>query len=215
MNTAVNGLKVRADGLKERASESATYALGLSKRIFYTTVISTVTVALIANASAFMYATFYYAFVPSPEHEAFVNPTFEPCGPTDDSMLRCGFLNATGDVGGATGPILMAGQVIFLEELFRTRLTHFFPVKDYTVTVMLDMPESPVNRKLGMFMSCLQLKSATGEVVREMCKSSMLQYRSWLLRQIETVVFAPFLLTGHTSEKQMIRFVDTFDKLFM
>ena len=127
MNTAVNGLKVRADGLKERASESATYALGLSKRIFYTTVISTVTVALIANASAFMYATFYYAFVPSPEHEAFVNPTFEPCGPTDDSMLRCGFLNATGDVGGATGPILMAGQVIFLEQFSRTRLTHFFP----------------------------------------------------------------------------------------
>ena len=117
MNTAVNGLKVRADGLKERASESATYALGLSKRIFYTTVISTISVALIANASAFMYATFYYAFVPSPEHEAFVNPTFEPCGPTDDSMLRCGFLNATGDVGGATGPVLMAGQVILIRTL--------------------------------------------------------------------------------------------------
>ena len=77
------------------------------------------------------------------------------------------------------------------------------------MTVLLDMPESPANRKLGMFMSCLQLKSATGEVVREMCKSSMLQYRSWLLRQIETVVFAPFLLTGHTSEKQMIRYVGT------
>ena len=113
MNTAVNGLKVRADGLKERASESATYALGLSKRIFYSTLISTVTVAVLANASAFMYASFYYAFVPSPEHEAFVNPTFEPCGPTDGSMLRCGFLNATGDVGGATGPVLMAGQVSF------------------------------------------------------------------------------------------------------
>ena len=82
----------------------------------------------------------------------------------------------------------------------------FFPIKDYTVTVLLDMPESPVNRKLGMFMSCLQLKSATGEVAREMCKSSMLQYRSWLLRQIETVVFAPFLLTGYSSERQMITY---------
>ena len=110
----MDGLRVRADGLKERASESATYAVGLSRRIFYTTVVATVTVALIANASAFMYATFYYAFVPSPVHEAFVNPKFEPCGPRDDSMLRCGFLNATGDVGGAHGPVLMAGQVSFL-----------------------------------------------------------------------------------------------------
>ena len=106
MDTTVNGLRERAGGLKERT-------LGLSRRIFYTTIVSTVTVALLANASAFMYATFYYAFVPSPEHEAFVNPTFEPCGPTDGSMLRCGFLNATGDVGGANGPVLMAGQVSF------------------------------------------------------------------------------------------------------
>ena len=122
----MDGLRVRAGGLRGRASESATYAVGLSKRIFYTTVVATVTVALIANASAFMYATFYYAFVPSPVHEAFVNPKFEPCGPRDDSMLRCGFLNATGDVGG-----LMAGQVSFSDGSFRkgARMkVYFFPM---------------------------------------------------------------------------------------
>merc|ERR1712038_573177 len=87
------------------------------------TVISTITVGLLVNASAFMYATFYYAFVPAPEHEGPLNPTFEPCGPKDNSMLRCGFLNASRVIGGVGGPVLMAGQ-------------------DYTATVMLDMPES-------------------------------------------------------------------------
>ena len=110
-------------------------------------------------------------------------------------MLRCGFLNGTGLLSSSDAPVLMAGQA-------------------YTVTVMLEMPESPVNRKLGMFMNCLQLRTARSvEVVRESCRSSMLQYRSGLLRILETFVFAPALLTGHTSEKQWIR-VEFFDDFY-
>lgn len=117
----VDSLKARADGIKTTASESATHALGLSRRIIYTTVISTITVGLMANASAFMYATFYYAFVPAAEHEGPLNPIFEPCGPKarlrlvqkrlfteEDTEPKCGGrLFGIPVLSTGNGPILM------------------------------------------------------------------------------------------------------------
>ncbi len=67
--------------VKASAADSANYALGLTKTAIYHSVIIAITLGLIANSSVFMYATFYYAFVPAPEHEGYVNPIFEPCSP--------------------------------------------------------------------------------------------------------------------------------------
>lgn len=54
--------------------------------------------------------------------------------------------------------------------------------------------------------------SCTRFLLREKCKSAMMQYRSELLRVIETLVFSPLLLSGHMSEKQylMIEFFTNF-----
>jgi hypothetical protein len=66
--------------------------------------------------------------------KGYVNPSFVPCSPNETSMLRCGFLNGTGIIAASgSGPVLMAGQA-------------------YTVAIMIELPESPVNRRLGMFM---------------------------------------------------------------
>jgi len=68
--------------------------------------------------------------------------------------------------------------------------------QSYTVALAMDAPESDVNRKLGMFLTCLALKSPNTEIVAESCRSAILTYRSELLRAIETVIMSPFLVTG-------------------
>ena len=50
------------------------------------------------------------------------------------------FQNIKGAISHSNAPILMSGQA-------------------YTVVVGINMPESPRNRDLGMFMSCLQIHS--------------------------------------------------------
>merc|ERR1711962_432904 len=57
-----------------------------------------------------------------------------------------------------------------------------------------------------MFMSCLQMKSESGTTgpIKSSCKSSMMNYRSNLLRTIETVSLAPFLMSGRIVEQQTV-----------
>ena len=66
----------------------------------------------------------------------------------------------------------------------------------YSVSVALELPESPVNLDAGMFMACLSMRSSQGEVVASECRATMLRYRSERLRIMETIVFAPALLSG-------------------
>jgi seipin len=75
---------------------------------------------------------------------------------------------------------------------------------DYSVSVVLEMPESAVNRQSGMFLMCLHMKASSGESVRSECRSTMLHYRSELLRAIETLVLAPLFMTGHILESQKL-----------
>ncbi len=110
---------------------------------------------------------------------------FKPC---EETAGRCGVLNATVPFSqlvspGGGGPVLMTGQ-------------------PYSVSVTLEMPESPANRGAGMFLTCLQMKSGSGAVAREECRAAMLQYRSELLRVIETFAFVPALITGGNQQQQ-------------
>merc|ERR1719339_603056 len=53
-----------------------------------------------------------------------------------------------------------------------------------------------------MFMSCLKISSTSGEQIGEACKSSISEYRSSLLRTMETISYSPALLTGFSAQKQ-------------
>jgi len=173
----------------------------------YRFVIVTLTALVLIFASVFMYGSFYFAFIPVVEHEASLHVGFQPCF---DTPQKCGFINASVSMNMLSGtggqganperpsPVLMAGQ-------------------PYTVVVALNMPESPRNLDLGMFMSCLQVassdkttKSGKEEIIRSSCKSSMIQYRSALLRTIETLILAPFYMSGHLVEKQNV-YIEFFD----
>ena len=73
------------------------------------------------------------------------------------------FQNIKGAISQSNTPILMSGQA-------------------YTVVVGINMPESPRNRDLGMFMSCLQIHSVNrkppkkDEIIRVASSSSFTSF---------------------------------------
>lgn len=72
----------------------------------------------------------------------------------------------------------------------------------YTITVELDLPESPENSQIGMFMVNLTLYSYTGGQIAASIKPTILRYKSSLLQIFSTVFYSLPLVLGLTEEKQ-------------
>ena len=70
--------------------------------------------------------------------------------------------------------------------------------------MVLEVPDSPGNEDLGMFMACMNVTGQDGDFITRSCKSSISQYRSPMLRSIETLALAPGLMVGWTEQKQTI-----------
>lgn len=150
------------------------------------TVIALIT-AVLVWLSILMYVAFYYVYVPSVKHERAVHLKFKPCGatygfPTERGM--CSFPAAHVQLT-ARQQLLMMGQ-------------------PYKVYLDLEMPESPANRELGMFMVCVDFKAKDGETLANSCRSAMLHYKSGLLDTLYKVVFIPFFILGSSEEKQLV-----------
>ena len=47
----------------------------------------------------------------------------------------------------------------------------------YSMSLMLEVPDTQANEDHGMFMSCLSIASRSGVMIDRSCKSSMLAYR--------------------------------------
>lgn len=138
---------------------------------------------LIFLLSAGVYGGFYNSFVPQPVHEGPAHFLFEPC---EEKMAKCGFLNAS---------VLLSNQ--------RQRST-LMAEQDYVLSLSLEMPESPVNRDLGMFMTCTQLMNKNRTPIRKACKSSILKYKSDQMRFVELLFTWPAILTNYHGEKQIV-----------
>ncbi|KAM7389867.1 hypothetical protein PAMP_023816 [Pampus punctatissimus] len=86
----------------------------------------------------------------------------------------------------------------------------------YQISLQLEMPDSPANQDLGMFMIKTTCFSRDGGQVASSARSarqllsasssrfSMLRYRSDLLRTMGTLLFLPAFLTGVAEQKQML-----------
>jgi len=86
-----------------------------------------------------------------------------------------------------------------------TKREHFLMVgQPYKIVLELEMPESPANQNLGMFMVCTKLKNREQDLVAKSCRSAMIQYKSALLHAINTFALSPFLLSGSSEEKQKV-----------
>ncbi|XP_061204599.1 seipin [Neopsephotus bourkii] len=140
---------------------------------------------LLLWASLFLYGTFYYSYVPA---VAFVRPVHyafrTDCGSPGPEL--CSFPTANVSLlGGNREKVLLYGQL-------------------YRISLELELPESPVNRALGMFMVTITCYGAGGRPLASAARPAMLHYRSRLLRTLDTVAFAALFLSGFAEQKQMV-----------
>lgn len=140
-----------------------------------------VSAILIIWLSVFLYTAFYYAYMPSMSYVRPVHLQFKSC---DEDKGICSFPSAHVQLTKKQN-ILMVGQ-------------------PYKINLHLEMPESPANKELGMFMVCAQLRSRDGFLVEHACRSAMLHYRSTLLHMLSTFTFSPMMIFGTTEEKQNV-----------
>ncbi|XP_076262767.1 lipid droplet biogenesis associated protein seipin isoform X2 [Rhynchophorus ferrugineus] len=137
---------------------------------------------LLVWLSICMYLAFYYVYVPTLKHEKPVHLKFRPCGTTSNTKGICSFPSAYVQLT-SKQQLLMMGQ-------------------PYKISLDLEMPESPVNRELGMFMVCVDFKSKDGHTLANSCRSAMLHYKSYLLDSIYKLIYIPFFILGSSEEKQ-------------
>ncbi|XP_057323861.1 seipin [Microplitis mediator] len=131
--------------------------------------------------SIFLYTAFYYAYMPSMQHTRPVHLQFKSC---DDVKGICSYPSASAQLT-KKQQLLMVGQ-------------------PYKINLYLEMPESTVNKELGMFLVCSSLSSRDGFEVDNSCRPTMLHYRSTLLHFLTTLTFSPALIFGSREEKQNI-----------
>ncbi|XP_012232082.1 seipin [Linepithema humile] len=138
-----------------------------------------ISVIFIIWLSIFLYTAFYYAYMPSMSYVRPVHLQFKSC---DKQKGICSFPYAHVQLT-KKQQLLMVGQ-------------------PYKVNLHLEMPESPANKELGMFMVCAQMRSRDGYLVDHTCRSTMLHYRSTLLHMLTTLTFSPMMIFGSVEEKQ-------------
>jgi len=139
------------------------------------------TMYLVLAVSVFLYGTFYYAYMPVELANIPVSLEFEPC--EGQTSARC--TNPTASVALGSKQKMIQGQV-------------------YSIKMVLEVPDSPGNEDLGMFMACMNVTGQDGDFITRSCKSSISQYKSPMLRSIETMALAPGLMVGWTEQKQTI-----------
>ncbi|XP_072776397.1 seipin isoform X2 [Taeniopygia guttata] len=140
---------------------------------------------LLLWAALFLYGSFYWAYLPAaallrPLHLAFRSDCDSP-GPE-----LCSFPSANVSLlGEHREKVLLYGQV-------------------YRISLELELPESPVNRELGMFMVTLTCYGHGGRTLATAARSAMLHYRSRLLRALHTVAFSGLFLSGFAEQSQTL-----------
>lgn len=74
----------------------------------------------------------------------------------------------------------------------------------YVIKIKLEMPETPRNQDLGMFMMCIDMKDKDNALKAHSCRSTMLRYRSPWLRKLKTIFLIPFYIMGWDEETQVL-----------
>ena len=183
----VPSLQAATSGAVEYSRGKVTRAAERTTGLVLSVLSSILTVLLVLTVSVFLYGTFYYAYVPIDVYKVPLDLQFQPC---EESSGRCSY--PTGNLSLGNNIRLYQGQ-------------------SYSLSSSLSLPDNSVNEEHGMFMACLTISTAKGTQLRQACKSSRLQYRSALLRVLETFTFLPALLMGLSSQRQEI-VIDFFDK---
>lgn len=165
------------DTFKTKTNNGVVTIKELSLRLF----IVSFAVALIIWGAVFLYVAFYYAYMPAMTHIRPVHMQFKTCLDTNGP---CTFPHAHVALT-KRQQLLMVGQA-------------------YKVSIEIDMPESPQNQELGMFMVCAEMRDIESLLRGHSCRSAMLRYRSPLIRTISTWAMSPLFVLGLKEEFQKV-----------
>ncbi|XP_014873367.1 seipin-like isoform X1 [Poecilia latipinna] len=154
------------------------------------------TVLLLLWIAAFLYGTFYYSYMPK---AAFSAPVYyyyrTDC--ESPSAFWCSYPVANVSLMTNRKHVLTFGQV-------------------YRMYLQLEMPDSPTNHEVGMFMIKTTCFSQDGGQVASSARTAsqlqkasssrfgMLRYRSDLLNTLGTLLFLPAFLSGAAEQKQVV-----------
>nr|KAF6464131.1 BSCL2 lipid droplet biogenesis associated, seipin [Rousettus aegyptiacus] len=143
------------------------------------------TILLLLWVSVFLYGSFYYSYMPTVSHFSPVHFYYRTDCDSSSSLL-CSFPVANVSLAkGGHDRVLMYGQ-------------------PYRVTLELELPESPANQGLGMFLVTISCYTRGGRIISTSSRSAMLHYRSDLLQMLDTLVFSSLLLFGFAEQKQLL-----------
>lgn len=151
---------------------------------------------LILWIAAFLYGSFYYSYMPLPAYSTPVHYYYR-ANCDSPASFSCSYPMANISLMRNKKHVLTFGQA-------------------YQISLLLEMPDSPPNQEIGMFMiktTCFSqdggkvassARSARQQLSASSSRSSMLRYRSDLLRTISTLLFFPAFVTGVAEQKQML-----------
>ncbi|XP_032383390.1 seipin [Etheostoma spectabile] len=163
---------------------AAVTLLRARRNLFQAAILFTVLVLLLL-VSVFLYGSFYYSYMPT---VSFSNPVHfyytSDCDASESAL--CSFPTA---------------NISFMKNERDLVMSYGQP---YRVSLELEMPESPVNERLGMFMVKMSCYTKGGKIVSSVGRSTTLHYRSSILHSLRTLLFSPFFLTGTAEQKQLI-----------
>uniref|UniRef100_A0A3B4ZUP0 Seipin n=1 Tax=Stegastes partitus TaxID=144197 RepID=A0A3B4ZUP0_9TELE len=137
-------------------------------------------VFLLLWLAAFLYGSFYYSYMPKAAFSAPVHYYYRCV-----SSFLCSYPLANISLMRNRKHVLTFGQA-------------------YQISLRLEVPDSPTNQDLGMFMIKTTCFSQEGGQVASSARSSMLRYRSDLLRTLGTLLFLPAFLTGAAEQRQVL-----------
>ncbi|XP_029008273.1 seipin [Betta splendens] len=156
-----------------------------ARRTLFQAAILFCVLVLLLWVSIFLYGSFYYSYMPTVSFSTPVHFYYASDCDASGSAL-CSFPRA---------------NISFLKNDRDQVMANGQP---YRISLELEMPESPVNEELGMFMVQMFLYTRGGHIVSSVGRSTMLHYRSSLLQTLSTLCFSPLLLTGMTEQKQLV-----------
>ncbi|XP_013861376.1 seipin isoform X3 [Austrofundulus limnaeus] len=153
-------------------------------------------VLLLLCVAAFLYGSFYYSYMPmatfsTPVHYYYRTDCDSP------TSFPCSYPVANVSLLRNKKHVLTFGQV-------------------YRIYLQLEMPDSPTNQQVGMFMTKTTCFSQDGGQVAASTRSAsqlqkasssrvgMLRYRSDLLKTLGTLLFLPVFLSGAAEQKQVV-----------
>lgn len=167
------------------AQEVGHVLAGRARRLLLQFGVLFCTILLLLWVSIFLYGSFYYSYMPTVSHLSPVHFYYRTdCDSSSTSLCSFPVANVSLAKSGRDR-VLMYGQ-------------------PYRVTLELELPESPVNQDLGMFLVTVSCYTRGGRVISTSSRSVMLHYRSDLLQMLDTLVFSSLLLFGFAEQKQLL-----------